>query len=46
MAAILHHLAAFRADMPERVAHLRAAETTAWAGAHTGVMRATDFIEP
>jgi L-asparaginase II len=44
MAAILHRLDAFRADMPELAARLRATDITAWAGAHTGVIRATDFI--
>ncbi len=45
MAAILHTLEAFRTDAPVLVAHLRETEVTAWAGAHTGVIRAADFIE-
>jgi L-asparaginase II len=40
LAAVLDHLGAFRTDASDIVASLRETPTTAWAGAHTGVIRA------
>jgi L-asparaginase II len=40
LAALLDRLRVFRSDVPDLVAALRETPTTAWAGAHTGVIRA------